>query len=241
VIENLSMLRGKNIEFANGMIMYQPTLGDIEQLTESKYMNMLGVFIASPFDMIAQLDEIGIDFTKITSYQLFCITYRTLEKSQTKILFGDFDFAKLRKVDNDGKVELRNETTVINEDLFNEIVQAIRTINCLSPPKFKGVANEYTKMKMIEYAKSELELYKRRKSKPKSVFKTLISRAVNHPYFKYKLEEIWDMKVYVFYDFLKSINVIENSNYLNMGAYSGNIDISKINKSELNWLREFEE
>lgn len=241
MIEGLSMLRGKNIEFANGMIMCQPTLGDIEQLTESKYMNMLSVFIASPFDMIAQLDEIGIDFTKITSYQLFCMMYKTLEKSQTKILFGDFDFVKLRIVDNDGKVELRNETTVINEDSFNEIVQAIRTINCLSPPKFKGVANEYTKMKMIEYAKSELELNKRRKSKPKSVFKTLISRAVNHPYFKYKLEEIWDMKVYVFYDFLKSINIIENSNYLNMGAYSGNIDISKINKSELNWLREFKE
>lgn len=241
MIDDLSLLRGRNYVSESGIVINQPTLGDIEELQESNYMSMLSVFVASPFDMIAQLDEIGIDFTTITSYQLFCMTHHTLEKSQTKILFGDFDFAKLRKVNNGGKIELRNETTVINEDVFDEIVQVIRKINCLSPPKFKGVANEYTKMKMIEYAKSELEFAKRRKSKPKSIYKTLISRAVNHPYFKYKLEEIWDMKVYAFYDFLKSINVIENSNYLNMGAYSGNIDISKINKSELNWLREIKE
>ena len=56
--------------------------------------------------------------------------------------------------------------------------------------------------------------------------------------FKYKLDEVWDMSVYAFYDALKSINIIENSNHLSIGAYSGNIDTSKINKKEFNWLRE---
>jgi hypothetical protein len=46
------------------------------------------------------------------------------------------------------------------------------------------------------------------------------------------------MKIYAFYDAIASINIIENSNHLYMGAYSGNLDMSKINKSSFNWLRE---
>ena len=106
----------------------------------------------------------------------------------------------------------------------------------LSPPKFTKVANDYTKQKMIEYAHNDLELAKRRK--PKSILKTAISRITNHPYFKYRLDEVWDMKIYAFYDSVSSINIIENSNHLCIGAYSGNLDMSKINKNEFNWLRE---
>ena len=238
LIDKLSMLRGRDCVLSDIITIRQPSLGEIEEYGESKYLNMLSVFVSSPFDMIAQLDDANIDFTKITSYQLFCLFYQTLEKSKTKILFGDFDFSKLKKIHNGNKIELRTENAIIDEEVFNDIVQVIRTINCLSPPKFKNVANEYTKQRMIEFAHSELEFAKRRKNKPQSMFSTLISRAVNHPYFKYKLKDVWDMKVYAFYDSLKSINIIENSNYLNAGAYSGNIDISKINKNELNWLRE---
>lgn len=244
-MNDLAMLRGKDCVISDNtsanIIIRQPSLGEIEELDESAYMNMLAVFVSSPFDMIAQLDDAGIDFTKITSYQLFCLTYETLKLNQTKIIFRDLDFSKLKRVMVRGtnKIELRSENIVIDENKYNSIAQTLRKINCLAPPKFKSVANEYTKQKMIEFAHSELEFAKR--TKHKSVLKTLISRAVNHPYFKYRLDEIWDMKIYAFYDSLKSISVIENSNYLSMGAYSGNIDISKINKNDFNWLREVKE
>lgn len=238
MIESLSMLRGRDIKLSNGITIQQPTLGQIEELDEDKYMSMLSIFVSTPFDMIAQLHKMGVDFTKISSYQLFCSFYQLLELEETQILFGDLDFQKFKLVGNDNRIELHYKDIVINESVYNEIVDCLRLINSLSPPKFKGVANEYTKQKMIEDAEQELELAKRRGNKHKSALRTLVSRLSNHPYFKYRLDEVWDMKIYAFYDALKSVNIIESTNHLSVGAYSGNLDLSKINKNEFNWLRE---
>lgn len=236
MIESLHTLRGRDYKITDGIILRQPKLSEIEELGEEKYTGMLAVLVSSPFDMIAELDKLNIDFTKITSYQLFCVFYQLLNIEETKLLFGDLDFSQFRLIENNGKFELRFKDIVINEKIYKDMVDSVRIINALSPPQYTRVANEYTKQKMIELAYSEMELAKRRK--PKSILRTLISRATNHPYFKYRLDEVWDMTIYAFYDALKSINIIESSNHLTVGVYSGNIDISKINKKEFNWLRE---
>lgn len=236
VVETLSMLRGRDYQINDKILIRQPTLGEIEKLGEDKYYAMISTFTCTPFDVIAQLDDMKIDFTKITSYQLFCVLYQSLDYQSTKLLFGEIDFSKFRMVNCDDKLELHYYDIVIDEQTYSDIVEYIRKINMLSPPKFTKVANDYTKKKMIEYAHNDLELAKRRK--PKSILKTTISRVTNHPYFKYRLDEVWDMKIYAFYDSVSSINIIENSNHLCFGAYSGNLDMSKINKSEFNWLRE---
>lgn len=240
VLENLSMLRGRDYKVCEGITIRQPTLSEIEQLEdENEYYSMISVFVCHPFDMIAQLDDMGIDFTKITSYQLFCVLVQMLEVKNTKILFGDLDFKEARIVNNNGKEEIHlKEGCIITEEIYEDIVDYIRKINMLSPPTFTKVADEYTKQKMIEYAHEDLEFSKRRKVKPKSILKTYISRATNHPYFKFNINDVWDMKLYAFYDAIASINIIENSHHLYMGAYSGNLDMSKINKSSFNWLRE---
>lgn len=238
MIQGLSLLRGKDIKINDDIYIRQPSLGEIEEHDEFKYMSMISNFVCSPFDMIAQLDKEGYDFTEITDFQLFCALCQNLNKDDTKILFGDLDFSSFRVFINEEKkqVELRNKNITITERTYKQIADTIRTIHSIPPPQFKGVADEYTKQKMIEYAYDELEFAKR--STPKSSLRTMISRATNHPYFKYKLNEVWDMKVYAFYDAIKSINIVESSNQLSMGAYSGNLDLSKINKNNFNWLRE---
>lgn len=236
VLENLNMLRGRDIVICDGITIRQPTLGDIEELGEDEYFSMLTAFTCTPFDLIAQLDEMGIDFTQVTSYQLFVVMYKFIDTKASKYLFGDFDFSKLIRVDNDGKLELMYKDIVINEAVFNKIADCIRKLHMIPPPQYTQVANEYTKHQMIELAYSELEFNKRRKKK--SFLKTYISRVTNHPYFKYRLDEVWDLKVYAFFDAVKSISIVESSCNLSMGAYSGNLDLSKINKQEFNWLRE---
>lgn len=239
IVDSLSMLRGRDYEVCEGIIIRQPSLSEIEELDENEYYSMVSVFVCHPFDMIAQLTDMKVDFTKISSYQLFCVLVQMLEIKNTKILFGDLDFQKARIVKKDGKEEIHlQQGCVITEEIYNDIADYIRKINMLSPPTFTKVADEYTKQKMIEYAYEDLELSKRRKIKPKSILKTYISRATNHPYFKFNINDVWDMKIYAFYDAIASINIIENSNHLCMGAYSGNLDMSKINKSSFNWLRE---
>jgi hypothetical protein len=237
MIETLSMLRGKDIKITDNITIHQPTLGEIEEYDEFAYMSMVSTFVCTPFDMIAQLDKEGYDFTKVTSFQLFCLLCRQLKQSETRILFGGLDFSSLRAVTNErNQIELRNKNVVITEKVYQDISDSVRAINSIPPPMFKGVADEHTKQKMIEYAYDELEFAKRRK--PKSGLRTMVSRATNHPYFKYRLDEVWDMTVYSFYDAIKSIGIVEGTYQLNMGIYCGNVDMKKINKNNCNWLRE---
>ncbi len=230
------MLRGKDYQITDEIKIRQPTLGEIEEFGEQRYTNLLTPFICTPFDMIAQLDKAGIDFTQITSFQLFFITAQELPQSETKILFGNLDFTKYQRVKIKDEIALMYKESVITETVYNSISNYIRTINNLAPPQYKEVGNEYTKQKMIEYAYDDLQLAKRKKYK--STLSTLISRATNHPYFKYRIDDVWDMKVFAFYDALNSIHLIEHSNHLYTGAYSGCLDFSKINKKDFNWLRE---
>lgn len=197
---------------------------------------MITPFICTPFDMIAQLDKAGIDFTKITNYQLFAAMLQSIPQNESKILFGDTDFTKYQQITTGNGFVLTYENSVISESVYNTISNYLRKINNLAPPQYKEVGNEYTKQKMIEYAYDDLQLSKRKQYK--STLSTLISRATNHPYFKYKLDEVWGMKVFSFYDALNSIHIIEHSNHLYTGAYSGCLDFSKTNKKDFNWLRE---
>lgn len=240
MIETLSLLCGDDITITDGLIIRQPTLYDVKCYDEFKYMSMVSMFVCTPYDMIAQLDKQGYDFTEVTSFQIFCGLCHHLKPPETSILFGNLDFSELRPVINEEKrrIELTGRNVIITEDVYNQMADCIRTINSIPPPKFKGVADEYTKQKMIEYAYDDLELLKHKK--PKSTLRTLVSRATNHPYFKYNLNEVWDMKLYAFYDAIQSINIVESSNQLSIGAYSGNLDLSKINKNNFNWLREIE-
>lgn len=244
--ENLSILRGRDFTVCEGIdnvckkiTMRQPTLGEIEEYGEDKYYSMISVFVQHPFDMIAQLDSIHMDFTKVTSYQLFCVLAESADFGDTKILFNDLDFSNARIINNNGNFELHlSENCVITENIYQDISDYIRLIHRIPLPTFTKVSDEYTKQKMIEYAYEDWELAKHRKNKPKSILRTYVSRATNHPYFKYGINEVWDMKIYAFYDAIKSIDIIENSNHLYMGAYSGKFDMNKINKNEFNWLRE---
>lgn len=230
------MLRGRDCKITDEIIIRQPTLGNIEEFGEKRYSALLSQFVCTPFDLIAQLDSVGIDFTQITSYQLFVMTAQSLKQSETSILFGDFDFSKCRKVRTKDGFVLMYKDLVITESIYNSISDHIRTINNLSPPQYKEVGNEYTKQKMIEFAYDDLEFAKRKKYK--SVLGNLISRATNHPYFKYGIDNVWDMKVFAFYDALNSVNIISHSNHLYTGMYSGCLDVSKINKNEFNWLKD---
>lgn len=230
------MFCGEDFYVTETITIKQPTLREISNYGEMKYYQLLHPFVASPFDMIAQLDQAGIDFTKITSYQLFCLLVTSIQQSESAILFGDTDFSRYRIVYNqNGDMELRYRDSVISEPIYKIISDHLRKVNNLAPPKYKKVGNEYTKQKMIEYAYRDLKHASRKKIK--SQLQSLISALVNHPNFKYGINEVWDIKIYAFYDSVKRINIIENARNLYTGLYSGCVDLNKINKKEFDWMR----
>lgn len=234
--DSLKMYRGEDFKVTEHITVRQPTLREICDYGEIEYYQLIHPFVASPFDMIAQLDKIGIDFTQISSYQLFCLLVTSIQQPKSAILFGDTDFSKYRVVyDQHGNIELRYRDSIISESVYKVISDYLRKMNNLATPKYTSVGNEYTKQKMIEYAYRDLKYASRKKVK--SQLQSLISALVNHPNFKYGINEVWDMKICAFYDSVKRINIIETARNLCAGLYSGSIDLSKINKKEFNWMR----
>lgn len=233
---DLSIYRGKDIIVTDHIKIHQPTIGEIEDYGEKEYFSLLSTFIATPFDMIAQLDQQGIDFTQITDFSLFMSVVPLIAKEQSQILFGDTDFSKYRQVATETGVVLMNQDSVISEPVYHILTKYLRKMHCIPPPKYDKVGNEQTKQKLIEFAYEDLKYASR---KPyKSQLQNLVSSLVNHPYFKCNYFDVWNMPIYAFFDSLQRTSIINNVMSLQMGIYTGNVDYGKINKKELDWTRQ---
>lgn len=94
--DELKIYRGEDFIISKYITIHQPTLGEICDFGENKYFNMINSFTATPQSMKAQLWKSGVDYTTITSYQLFNLLISGFSLDQTKILFGSLDFQKFQ-------------------------------------------------------------------------------------------------------------------------------------------------
>jgi len=66
---------------------------------------------------------------------------------------------------------------------------------------------------------------------------SLISACINHPGFKYKLQELKDVGICQFMDSVQRLQVYESSTALLHGMMGGFVDSSKIKSDDYNWMR----
>ena len=142
---NLSAIYfGEDIEINNKISIHQPTLREIALFGEEDYFSLVNLLTATPFDLIAQLDDIGIDFTEISCFDLFCIIASSLSVEKTKILFGDnIDFTRMRVCKNtaDDEICLSDPTKKIIINQYTQILlaNAIRQVHGLKKNQFTRV------------------------------------------------------------------------------------------------------
>jgi len=81
-----------------------------------------------------------------------------------------------------------------------------------------------------------MERKRRNGEEEPSQLEQLIVALVNREEFKYDYESVKNLTVYQFYR--SFYQIIHKVNYDNLmtGAYTGNVDTTKIKKSELSWL-----
>ncbi len=238
-MDELQLFRGKDYVINDKIKIHHPTINDIADYGEQNYYGLVSRLSGVPADYKVQLDSIGIDYEEISEFDLFALMCKGLTVEESKILFGDLNFENLKLVQHvqTDEVMLYNyeQDFVIDRVIYELIADFIRKINGFE--KNNEVAgNKYTKKILIEEARLAQE---RNKNKPyKSNLVPLISAMVNSAEFKYNHNNVYDLPIYVFMDSVKRIQKIRNYNYLMQGAYSGNVDIKKISKDELNWLGE---
>ena len=214
-----------------------PTIGEVVEYGEKRYYGMIQRITAIPSDMKASLWDMKLDWTQVENFQLFMMLVQTLTPDRTSILFGGLDFSKLKPFRNNqnGDIVLADKEAgvVIDKMIYLRIVSYLRKAFNITP-KVEKAANKMTKKVLIEEDRNRIKF---NQDKPfKSFLLPLISAIkVKQGYTK---DYVLNMGYVEFMDDVARAQVIHNADHLLSGVYAGMIDVKKINKAELNWMKE---
>lgn len=95
--DELRIYRGEDFVVSKHIVLHQPTLNEIADYGEREYYSMVYQLTSTPQSMKWQLWDMGVDYTKITPFELFySVLYKLYPWQSTSILFGNLDFSKFQ-------------------------------------------------------------------------------------------------------------------------------------------------
>lgn len=216
-----------------------PTVREVLE-DEQRYYNIISSLTASPYQFMVQLDDMGIDYTTITNYELFMRLFPMFAKSDLSIIFGD-----LYTEDYNAYYDNSNSTNIIysptngmdykiDELIYTQIVDTLRKLNNIEKVT-KKPGNEEAKRYLLE---KERKKQKRNANKPYEPYlEKMIIALVNRPEFKYNYEETMNLSIYKFNQSFKQIQTSITFDKTMIGVYAGTVDTSKMtDKSCLSWI-----
>ena len=236
-VDDLKLYIGDDFVINDKIKVLQPTIRQIAEFGERDFFSVVHTVTAIPSDMKAQLWDMGLDWMEVEDFELFIMLAQTLTPDRTGLLFGDVDFSKLKPFRNNqnGDVVLADKDTglIVDKMIYLRIVSYLRKAFNITP-KVEKAANKITKRILIEEDRKKIEF---NKDKPfKSFLLPLISSVkVKQGYTK---EYVLNMGYVEFMNDVARLQVIHNADHLLSACYAGTIDMQKINKAELNWMKE---
>ena len=198
---------------------------------------MVSMLTAMPIDMMVQLDDIGVDFTKINDYELFLLLFRSLKEQDTSLIFGDLDLRPFQTAVNEqnGLIILVNPETGVKIDraIHGQIAATLRRIHHLKKD-IRKPANAEAKDYLLERARTKMRRQKNRVTD--SQLEELIVAMVNTEQYHYGFEGTRELSIYQFNESVHQ--VIKKIDYDNRmhGIYSGTVSAKDLSQDDLNWL-----
>ena len=237
-VDDLKLYIGDDYVINENIKVLQPTIRQIAEFGEREFFSVVHTITAIPSDMKSQLWDMGLDWMEVDDFELFVMLSQTLTPDRTYLLFGDLDFSKLKPFGHpqiEGEIVLVNKETgvIVDKMIYLRIVSYLRKAFNITP-KVEKAANKMTKKILIEEDRKKIEL---NKNKPfQSFLLPLISSVkVKQGYTK---EYVLNMGYVEFMNDVARMQVINNADHLLSACYAGTIDMKKINKAELNWMKE---
>lgn len=237
-VDSIFLYFGDDYVINDQIKLKQPTIGDVVDYGEASYFSMIHTLTAIPSDVKSMLfDQMGVYWTEVEDFDLFIMFSQTMTPDKTGIIFGDLDFSKLkpyRHPQNDEIILADKETGVIIDKLiYMRMMTFLRKLHNITPKPEKAKGKR-AREAMIDEDRRNREL---NKDKPfRSYLLPLISAVkVKQGYTK---DYVRNMGLFEFFDDLSRMQVIDSANHLLNGMYCGMADLSKVDKKELNWLRE---
>ncbi len=232
-----SLLNLNSVDIIPNLSVQIPTVGEILK-DEQHYYNIVSSLTTTPFQYMVQLDDMGIDYTKITEYELFKIIFLIYAQSDLSILFGNLNTSDfgiyINQQDNTQVIYSPQNNIIIDELVYNDLTDTIRKINLFEKVKSKP-GNESAKKYLLE---KERKRQKRNAKKPYEPYlEKLVIALVNTSEFPYDYDSCMDLSIYRFNQSYKQIQHKIAFDNTMVGVYAGTVDTSKMsNKDILSWV-----
>ena len=91
-VNSLKIYFGDPYEISDKITFHQPTIQQIIDSSESEFWAMVYMFIGNSTYYKLWLWDNGVDWNKISDYELFCQLVKALPLEKTEMMFGDIDF-----------------------------------------------------------------------------------------------------------------------------------------------------
>ena len=261
--DELKMYYGCEYWVTDKICIKVPSVEDIINFGDEKFYHTVRLLCSNPTSLRLHLWKCGVDWNKISDFELFAqFIVKQFTPEDTYLLFGDLNFSWFEYVhDNQKDCNLLvyiprdehdnltnidyNNATIIDELIYARIVKYLCFMFDMDI-KVERAKNKATKEAMIWEDEMNLqaeEAKRKKQDRNKSVLLPLISAMVNHPGFKYKINELKEINIVQFMDSVKRLQTYENATALIKGMYSGFIDISKDSdlQKQTNWLKDLNE
>ena len=232
-----SLLKSSSVDILPNFSIRIPTVGEILD-DESTYYGIVSTLTASPFHYMVQLDDMGIDYSKISDYELFTMLFPMYAQSDMSILFGDLDTSDfniyINETNNSKVIYSPRNDILIDELVYHDFADMVRKINLFEKVKYKP-GNESARKYLLEKERKKL---KRNAKKPYEPYlEKLVIALVNTSEFPYNYETCMDLSIYNFNQSFKQIQHKIAFDNTMIGVYAGTVDTSKMNdKNILSWV-----
>lgn len=240
----MGLLYAKSYPISERLSLLFPTVGDVLDHHDEFY-GILSMFVVTPYDLMVQLDDQGIDFTTVNQYQLFfSMMSAALERNATEpnkgleLCFTGVDWTEVKPaVDTTAQTYVfvdKNYNVVLNEFLYRKIRATVCKLYDFNS-KNKKPANNAARKYMLERARKKQELAKRKVVVSNDLEDHIVA-LVNSTEFKYDFESVRSLSLYMFIRSLNQILRRVNYDQVMHGYYAGTLDIKKVSQDTLNWL-----
>ena len=256
--DKLALLFMEDYE-VKGIKISQPTINDILRVGESNFYQALSPFLYNSTSIRVMLWEAGIDWCNVKDIEVFDIL-NNIQKQNNEILrqvIGD----EVEKRENPLNILFKDiDITTFNLYKEKEKEKDSEEKLCLYSPQYDIKLYEEDYMQIAEYIREMLNIHPKvekakgktakrwmidedkmnalhRDEKNTSTLLPLVSACVNHPGFKYKLQELREVGIYQFMDAVQRLQIYESSRALLQGSYSGMCDTSKVPQDNFNFMR----
>ncbi len=269
IIPRSFLQSGNNLQITNTITFKHPTIQDIIDIdkdhfglnSENLYYSMVNVFLTDPYTYMVYLDDKGIDYETVSSFDVFCLLFNDYtakivsvnetnsgipltELLKNSVYFKAFNFflgieSFYITKDQSGNDVLAydNNQYLMNSTMYDVIAEFIKKINGIPDEEKIYPEDEWAKQILIE---DEREKIKRQAKKPKEDTNnnrlgnllSAITWSCNGGITPFNRNQLH------MYDLVDGIHRTDKLlNYRNtmVGLYSGCVDKKKIDFNELHW------